>query len=121
MRLTPQLFTYLAKLASSTARSRAETLRAWVSGNLAGDGHLPSMDARFKCYSLPGLAQRNGSKTVAATQIPFGWFPRGDCDERRGSTADAASQYDYDPRRGSRVAEGETAPGGAPWDSVHRP
>ena len=33
--------------------SRAETLRAQVSGNLAGDGHWPSMDARFRCYSLP--------------------------------------------------------------------
>ena len=50
--------------------SRAETLRALVLGNLAGDGHLPSMDARFDCYSLPGFAQRNGSKTVARVDAP---------------------------------------------------
>ena len=58
-----------SNLASSivTLRSRAETLRARVSGNLARNSHLPSMDARFNCYSLPAFARRNGSKTVAAT------------------------------------------------------
>jgi len=41
-------------------------LRAWVSGNLAGDGHLRAW-VPAQCYSCPLFARRNGSKAVAAT------------------------------------------------------